>query len=90
MVNRLKLLVRVTAAVLIGIGLNIYFGVVWIEASVGNTEHIVEKQSGITPFIWAAIIVGGCITATLSYVSLRKYKAEVKAREARNKDKSVD
>ncbi|WP_339227987.1 sporulation protein YpjB [Oceanobacillus sp. FSL K6-2867] len=90
MVNRLKLIVRITAAVLIGIGLNIYFGVAWIEASVGNNEHIVEKQSGITPLIWAAIIIGGCITLTLSYVSWRKYRAEVKAKEARNKDKLVD
>ncbi|WP_337020366.1 sporulation protein YpjB [Oceanobacillus massiliensis] len=89
MVNRWKLLVRITAAVLIGILLYGQIGPIAVEASTAIAKGDVSKnQIVIAPFIWTAIIVGGSIIVTLSYVSWRKYKAE--AKEVGKKDKSVD
>lgn len=89
MVIRWKLLVRTTAAVLIGILLYVYSSPLMVEASIAvANEAVSENQFVIAPFVWTAIIVGGSIIITLSYVSWRKYKAETK--EAGKKDKSVD
>lgn len=44
-----------------------------------------------SPFVLGVIIVGGCIIATLSYVSWKKYKGEkVGNKSVRKNDKSVD
>lgn len=91
MVNRRKLhVVQITAAVLIGIFIFMQVGSIWTEASAINNESVSVHNKGMTPLIWTVIIVGGCITITLSYVSWRKYKAEVKGKKGKSKNKSVD
>jgi len=91
MVNRRKLhVIRITTAVLIGIFIFVQFGSVWIEAGTINNESVSVHNKNMTPLAWTAIIVGGCIVLTLSYVSWQKYKAEVKGKKRGNKDKSVD
>ncbi|WP_067725491.1 sporulation protein YpjB [Oceanobacillus damuensis] len=92
MVNRRRLLVQITTAALIGILIYIQFGSILAEAStINNTEVLEEKNNmDITMLIWTASIVGGSIICTLSYVSWKKYNAEVKSKEEAKKDKSVD
>ncbi|MFC4022956.1 sporulation protein YpjB [Oceanobacillus longus] len=90
MVNRRKLLVRITTALLIGILFYIQFSTLWVEASTVNKGNTIEKHVDITLLIWSALIVGGCIIGTLSYVSWKKYNAEVKLKKEARKDKSVD
>ncbi|MFC4557372.1 sporulation protein YpjB [Virgibacillus kekensis] len=47
---------------------------------------LTEANTGteMAPFYWMVIIVGGCIAATLTYVSWRKYRGEKK--KQMNKD----
>ncbi|WP_249871854.1 sporulation protein YpjB [Oceanobacillus saliphilus] len=92
MVNRRILLVQITAAVLIGILFYIQFNSPKVQASTVTTADLLDgnKNMDIALLICAALIVGGCIIGTLSYVSWKKYKAEVKPEEEPKKDKSVD
>ena len=48
-----------------------------------------NMQVAILPLIPAIIIVGGIIICTLSYVSWRKYRAEIEKKQ-RDNDKMID
>ncbi|MBM7598373.1 formate/nitrite transporter FocA (FNT family) [Virgibacillus halotolerans] len=50
------------------------------ETSTENTD--------LGPLLWSVLFIGGSIAITLSYVSWRKYRGEVK--KGAKKDKSVD
>lgn len=56
-----------------------------IEPEVSDTA---QKDSGLVPLVWTVLFVGGTIGLTLSYVSWRKYKGEVKKQA--KKDNMVD
>ena len=53
------------------------FSILEVSAAVENS-NAPKKNFDLVPFIWTVGIVGGCIAITLSYVSWRKYKGEVK------------
>ncbi|MFS0751590.1 sporulation protein YpjB [Oceanobacillus sp. 1P07AA] len=86
--DRKRRLVRLMTTVFIGI---FFFDVHSVAASSLSSYSIIHSGMVLSPFSLGVIIVGGCIIGTLSYVSWRKYKAEVKGEsKARKNDKSVD
>lgn len=90
MVNRRKLLVQITTTVFIGILCYLGFGSVWVEASIVTNEDLSDNKMDLSLLIWTVFIVGGSIIGTLSYVSWKKYNAELKEKQEAKKDKSVD
>lgn len=46
--------------------------------SAEEVHQIPLKEVDMAPFYWIVGIVGGCIAATLTYVSWQKYKSEEK------------
>ncbi|GIO22637.1 sporulation protein YpjB [Oceanobacillus sp. J11TS1] len=81
-------LLRVMAIGIIGM---LSYRVEVIYAASISTPSIYHNSLVPSPFILGVIIVGGCIIATLSYVSWKKYKGEkVANKELRKNDKSVD
>ncbi|BAC13728.1 sporulation protein YpjB [Oceanobacillus iheyensis] len=81
-------LIRLITTVFIGI---FFFDVHSTAASSLSTNTIIYNGTILSSFTLGVLIVGGCIIGTLSYVSWRKYKAEVKGtKKARTNDKSVD
>lgn len=86
--DRKRRLIRLMTTVFIGI---FFFDVRYVAASSLYTNSVISNGIILSPFTLGVLIVGGCIIGTLSYVSWRKYKAEVKAtKKARKNDKSVD
>lgn len=47
-----------------------------------------KENSELAPLFWSVLFIGGSIAITLSYVSWRKYRGEVK--KEKKKDESVD
>lgn len=64
--------------ILIGIWLMLVPGSVSATPNMHVVIFTKTNEPGMIPFYWMTIIVGGCIAATLTYVSWRKYKAEKK------------
>lgn len=58
-----------------------------IESNPPDNIDLPKKKSEMIPFYWMMIIVGGCITITLSYVSWRKYKG-IEKTQIKKKSKS--
>jgi len=52
------------------------------EPATQEAAYTFDNRFSMLPLYWITGIVGGCIAATLSYVSWKKYKAQRK----RNKD----
>ncbi|WP_087971517.1 sporulation protein YpjB [Oceanobacillus rekensis] len=90
MVNRRKLLVQITTTVFIGILFYLGFGSFSVEASTVTNVDLSDKKVDLSLLIWTIFIVGGSIIGTLSYVSWKKYNAELKTKKEERKDKSVD
>ncbi|WP_152654601.1 sporulation protein YpjB [Oceanobacillus sp. CFH 90083] len=62
-----------------------------VHAASIPSSDIYYNSLAPSPFIVGVIIVGGCIIATLSYVSWKKYKGEQAGNKSlRKNDKSVD
>lgn len=91
MINRgnrhsLLLIFLLTAAIIFFINSGTYFVEAnSIEPEVSDTA---QKDSSVVPLVWTVLFVGGTIALTLSYVSWRKYKGEVKKQA--KKDNMVD
>lgn len=64
----------------------LHLNVDWIVDTILTTksENSIDEAPVIDPIFWGMIIVGGCITITLSYVSWRKYKGEKNKNKERN------
>lgn len=76
MVNFSKKLPVVFFMILIGIIMIIFFNIMPISAA--DVHKLPTKTMDMAPFYWIVGIVGGCIAATLTYVSWKKYKVEEK------------
>jgi formate/nitrite transporter FocA (FNT family) len=56
--------------------------------SAPTSSNASTENLDLAPLLWSVLFIGGIIAVTLSYVSWRKYKGEVK--KETKKDKSVD
>lgn len=80
-------LLRVMTIGIIGM----FYSVNLVSAASISKQQLYESSVVPSAFVLGVIIVGGCIVATLSYVSWRKYKGEKAGKKAlRKNDKSVD
>lgn len=60
----------------------------FLHHKVYATAEAGSKESQMSIFYWIICIIGGCIALTLTYVSWRKYEAEVKKKK--KEEESVD
>lgn len=74
-----KLRKKLSGAILIIlIGIIIIILLHSMPISAEEVNKLPKKHFDMVPFYWIVGIVGGCIAATLTYVSWQKYKTEEK------------
>lgn len=85
MLKRVKGNVRIF--LFLPIGIVIYFMAGMTSAAAQNFPES-KAAAEASSFFWPALLVGGCIILTLSYVSWKKYRGE-KHKQA-DEDKTID